>query len=235
MSQRIGILGGTFDPIHRGHIDVGDAAQRELGLGTLNVVPLNTPPHRSQPAASGFHRFAMAALAVARRPTWQVSDIELVHAEPSYTSATLRRFHDRGHAPSDLFLVTGVDAFLEIRSWKDYPLILDMAQFAVVTRSGFPVGTLRERLPELAPRMTTSSSGGRASGGSIVLIDAQTADVSSTVIRQRCVESLPLTGFVPAAVQQHIEQHGLYRSPIQNPPPHHHAMDAPAGRLHGQS
>ena len=235
MSQRIGILGGTFDPIHRGHIDVGDAAQRTLGLGTLNVVPLNTPPHRSQPAASGFHRFAMAALAVAGRPTWQVSDVELLHAEPSYTATTLRRFHDRGHAPADLFLVTGVDAFLEIRSWKDYPHLLDMAQFAVVTRPGFPVGKLRETLPELASRMTTPSSGGRASSGSIILIDAQTADVSSTAIRQRCIEALPLTGFVPTAVQQHIEQHGLYGSPTQDPPPHRHAMNASAGRLHGQS
>jgi nicotinate-nucleotide adenylyltransferase len=235
MSQRIGILGGTFDPIHRGHIDVGDAAQRALGLGTLYVVPLNTAPHRSQPAASGFHRFAMAALAVAGRPAWQVSDVELVHTEPSYTATTLRRFHDRGYAPADLFFVSGVDAFVEIRSWKDYPHILDMAQFAVVTRPGFPVGELRDKLPELASRMTPSSSKVRAPAGSIILIDAQTADVSSTVIRQRCVEALPLTGFVPTAVQQHIEQHGLYRSPIQDPPPHRHAMDAPAGRLHGQS
>jgi len=235
MNQRIGILGGTFDPIHRGHIDAGDAAQRALDLGTLNVVPLNTPPHRSQPAASGFHRFAMAALAVAGRPAWQVSDVELLHAEPSYTATTLRRFHDRGYAPSHLFFVTGVDAFLDIRSWKNYPHILDMAQFAVVTRPGFPVSELRDKLPELAPRMTAPSSGGRTSAGLIILIDAQTADVSSTAIRQRCVEALPLTGLVPVAVQQHIEQHGLYRSPIQDPPPHRHAMDAPAGRLHGQS
>ena len=235
MSQRIGILGGTFDPIHRGHIDVGDAARRALDLGTLHVVPLNSPPHRAQPVVSGFHRFAMAALAVAGREAWQVSDIELQHAEPSYTATTLRRFHERGYAPADLFLVTGVDAFLEIRSWKDYPHILDMAQFAVVTRPGFPVGELREKLPELASRMTPSSSRVRAPAGSIILIDAQTADVSSTVIRQRCVAALPLTGFVPTAVQQHIEQHGLYRSLIQDPPPHRHAMDAPAGRLHGQS
>jgi nicotinate-nucleotide adenylyltransferase len=232
MSQRIGILGGTFDPIHRGHIDLGEAAQRALHLTTLNVVPLNHPPHRRPPIASGFHRFAMAALAVAGREGWQASDLELTHAEPSYTVTTLQRFHALGYAPVELFFVMGADAFLEIRSWKDYPSLLDAAQFAVVSRPGFPVGQLPEKLPDLAKRMTISST---ASDASIFLIDAQTADVSSSAIRRRCGDGLPLTGLVPAGVQQHIEQHGLYRSRIQETPAHRHAMDAPAGRLHGQS
>ncbi len=236
MSQRIGVLGGTFDPIHRGHVDLGEAAHSALGFSTLKVVPLNTPPHRPPPVASGFHRFAMAALAVAGRSRWQASDLELTHAEPSYTAATLRRFHAQGFGPGDLFFVLGADAFLEIRSWKDYPSILDAAQFAVVSRPGFPVAELRQRFPDLAERMTTAANDrARTSGASIILIDARTSDVSSTMIRQRCVEDRPLAGLVPDAVQQHIEQHGLYRSLIQDSRAHRHTQDTPAGRLHGQS
>lgn len=235
MSERIAILGGTFDPIHRGHMDAGDAALLALQLGTLHVVPLNTPPHRVPPAASGFHRFAMAALAVAGRSRWRVSDLELMHAEPSYTATTLRRFHEEGYAPEDLFFVIGADAFLDIRSWRDFPGILDAARFAVVSRPGFPVGELRDRLPDLASRMAPASGGDAVGAASIVLIDARTADVSSTAIRRRCAEGASLAGLVPLAVQQHIEQHGLYRSAIHDSAAPRHETDAPAGRLHGQS
>jgi nicotinate-nucleotide adenylyltransferase len=235
MSERIAILGGTFDPIHCGHMDAGEAALLALQSAALLVVPLNTPPHRVPPTASGFHRFAMAALAVAGRSRWQVSDLELKHAEPSYTATTLRRFHEQGYAPQDLFFVIGADAFLDIRSWKDFPGILDAARFAVVSRPGFPVGKLPDRLPDLAPRMAPASARNALAAASIILIDARTADVSSTAIRRRCTEGASLAGLVPVAVQQHIEQHGLYRSMIHDSPASRHETDAPAGRLHGQS
>jgi nicotinate-nucleotide adenylyltransferase len=83
MSRRVGILGGTFDPIHCGHLDLGAAAQAVLGLGPLSVIPANVPPHRAPPVASGFHRFAMVALAVAGRAGWHASDLELEHRQPS--------------------------------------------------------------------------------------------------------------------------------------------------------
>ena len=79
MNRRIGVLGGTFDPIHCGHLDLGEAAQRELQLTSVLVMPSSRPPHRTAPLASGFHRFAMAALAIAGRTGWQVSDSELPH------------------------------------------------------------------------------------------------------------------------------------------------------------
>jgi nicotinate-nucleotide adenylyltransferase len=87
-----------FDPIHRGHTDAAEAARDALDLTRLLVIPAHIPPHRPQPFASSYHRFAMAALAVSSRAGWGVSDQELRHAAPSYTSATLRRFHDRGYA-----------------------------------------------------------------------------------------------------------------------------------------
>jgi nicotinate (nicotinamide) nucleotide adenylyltransferase len=93
--RKIGILGGTFDPIHAGHIDIGSASEAALGLTRLFVIPSNVPPHRPETAASGFHRFAMVALTVATRPRWQASDLELRETAPSYTSTTLTRFHER--------------------------------------------------------------------------------------------------------------------------------------------
>src|SRR5436190_1279973 len=231
--RRIGLLGGTFDPIHRGHVDVADAAQRALQLTGLFVVTSNVPPHRPQPYASAFHRFAMVALAVADRPDWRATDLELRSDAPSYSSFTLAKFHERGFAATELFFVIGADAFAEIASWRDYPQLLEAAHFAVVSRPGCGVNALRDRLPALAPRMTALPIDALDHARpSIILIDAPTADVSSTAIRQRIAAGVSIAGLVPAAVQQHIEQHGLYTSA----PPGRRAIDAAelpaAGRLH---
>ena len=235
MNRRIGVLGGTFDPIHCGHLDLGEAAQRALQLTSVLVMPSSRPPHRTAPLASGFHRFAMAALAIAGRTGWQVSDDELTHDETSYTVTTLRRLHAEGYTSSELFFVIGADAFLEFRSWKDYPQILEAARFAVVSRPGLRASELPDRLGDLASRMTASFDSTNPAGPSIILIEAETADVSSTAIRQRCGEGRPLHGLVPASVEQHIEQHGLYRLPTQEQPEHRGMTNAAAGRLHGQS
>src|SRR5262245_54918841 len=111
MTRRTGILGGTFDPIHNGHLDLGTAAVETLALDELMVIPSHRPPHRSHPGASGFHRFAMAAMAVSGRQRWRVSDMELMVDGPSYTSATLDRLRADGYAPTDLFFVIGAAAF----------------------------------------------------------------------------------------------------------------------------
>lgn len=235
-ARRIGILGGTFDPIHHGHMDVALAAHTALAFHRMYVIPSNITPHRAQPLASPFHRFAMAAIAVANRPGWRAADLELRFGEPSYTSGTLRRFLQRGYSASELFFVIGADAFADISSWRDYPAILGSAHFVVVSRPGFPVADLPQRLPPLASRMSRPPIDGLAQlDPLIVLIDAPTAGVSSTAIRQRLAEGESITGLVPPGVQQHIEQHGLYASMT----PGRRASDArrvsTAGRLHDQN
>lgn len=214
MRNRIGILGGTFDPIHAGHLDLGAAAQTALNIESLLVTPARVPPHRPAPAASTFHRFAMVAIAVAERPGWIASDLELQRDEPSYTSSTLGHFHSIGYSPADLFFVIGADAFSEIGIWKDYPQILDWAHFVVVSRAGRAATSLPSQLPDLADRMTTAptdSTGTRIPDRPrIFLIDAPTADVSSTTIRRRRADHLPIAGMVSPGVERHIEQHGLY-------------------------
>jgi nicotinate-nucleotide adenylyltransferase len=234
-ARRIGILGGTFDPIHCGHLDVAEAAQAALGLDRMFVVTANIPPHRPQPFASAYHRFAMVALAVAGRSGWRATDLELRSDAPSYTSTTLEQFHERGYAPSELFFVIGADAFAEIGTWRDYPQILDGTHFAVVSRPGFPVGELARRLPLLAPRMTWPPVDAAAQiDPLILLIDEPTADVSSSAIRHRLAAAESIEGLVPPSVAQHIEQHGLYASMT----PGRRASDVPrilaADRLHGE-
>src|SRR5258708_40232553 len=114
MARRIGILGGTFDPIHCGHIDVGSAARTALQLDRLIVVTSNIPPHRPQPLASPYHRFAMTAMAVAGRPGWTVDDLGLGGGPPSYTPGKLRQFRDRGHAPAQGVFRIGARAFAQL-------------------------------------------------------------------------------------------------------------------------
>jgi nicotinate-nucleotide adenylyltransferase len=235
MSRRIGILGGTFDPIHCGHLDVGGAAQEALGLTPMHVVTAKIPPHRIRPAASAFQRYAMVALAVANRSDWRASDLELRTERPSYTTETLEKFRARGHGSTELFFVIGADAFAEIATWRDYPRILDIAHFAVVSRPGWPVDRLAGHLPSLSRRMSRPPFDTlHGAETAIFLIDAATADVSSTTIRQRCETGDPIDGLVPAIVQQYIEQHGLYTSKT----PGRRASDAAtrdaAGRLHGE-
>ena len=224
IARRIGVFGGTFDPIHCGHVDVADAAVDALGLSRLFLITSNVPPHRPQPFASSFHRFAMVALCAVGRPGWRASDLELRSPAPSFTSTTLQKFHDRGYGPGELFFVIGADAFADIGTWRDYPAILQDAHFAVVSRPGFPVEQLPHRLPLLANRMIHAPiSAVSQLEPMIILIDAPTADVSSTAIRQRRSTNEPISGLVPLEVQQHIEQHGLYTSMT----PGRRASDAP--------
>src|SRR4029453_13506856 len=135
-SRRVGILGGMFDPIHNGHLDVIAAAQAALQLDEIFVAPANVPPPRAAPVASRYPRFALGALAIAGREECRATDLELRETGPSYTSDTLRRFHTQGFDPKDIFFIIGADAFLDIATWKNYPAVLELSQFAVISRSG---------------------------------------------------------------------------------------------------
>jgi len=235
MSRRIGILGGTFDPIHTGHLDLGAAARDALALDEILVVPANIPPHRPQPAASSFHRFAMAALAVTGRPGWRVSDMEMGENRRSYTSETLARLQSRGAAATDLVFVLGADAFAEIETWHDFPRLFELAHFAVVSRPGHPVDAIGRRLAALAPRMARATGVAPESTTPLIfLIDRPTADVSSTAIRERLLAGQSIAGLVPDLVGQYIEQQELYRNSPRRADAGGAPANAAAGRLHGQ-
>jgi nicotinate-nucleotide adenylyltransferase len=235
-AARIGLLGGTLDPIHVGHVETARAAERALGLERVYVLPSHVPPHRpQQPLASGYHRFAMTALAIDGIAGLAASDIELCAPGPSYTADTLMRFRERSAIPgTQMFFITGADAFAEIETWHRYPEVLDLAHFAVVSRPQFPVERLRELLPSLASRMiSVDDVGGEpqfavrdSRFASIFLVDAPTPDVSSTEIRRRLFAGEPVSGMVPDAVERHIRQHRLYSSSPDS---------LTADHLHGQN
>jgi nicotinate-nucleotide adenylyltransferase len=208
--KRLGLFGGTFDPVHVGHLDVAEAARRALGLDEVLLMPANVPPHRASPRASAPHRFAMAALAIANREGLGLLDLEMLSQEPSYTTTTLDRLEARGMNTRELFLIMGADAFRDIGTWKDYPAILDRCQFVVVSRPDCPVDSVRAGLPALADRMVAPTPGLMPSRPSIVLVDAPTAPVSSTEVRRRLAHHESVAGMVPEPVAQHIRRHELY-------------------------
>jgi nicotinate-nucleotide adenylyltransferase len=212
---RVGIFGGTLDPIHVGHLETARAAQRALALSHVLVMPVRIPPHRTQgPAASAFHRFAMAALAIGGLSEASVSDAELRAEGPSYTISTLERLAAEGRRGSEMFFISGADAFAEIETWHRYPEVLDRCHFAVVSRPGVPASSLPARLPQLAPRFRRPEDTVTPEAGPVIfLVDAPTPDVSSTDIRRRIRAGGAITGLVPATVEQHIRRHGLYETP----------------------
>ncbi|MEZ5286305.1 MAG: nicotinate-nucleotide adenylyltransferase [Vicinamibacterales bacterium] len=161
MSGRVGLLGGTFDPIHLGHLAAARAAQDALRLDGVRFIPSSVPPHRpDRPRASGYHRVQMTTLAVAATPGWDVSDVELRRGGASYTFDTLTTLRAEFPA-SQFFFITGADAFAEIASWRHYPDVLDLAHFVVIARTGYelrsPEGTTaRAGDPHGGPRRVPS-------------------------------------------------------------------------------
>ena len=223
---RIGILGGTLDPIHCGHLAAAIAARDAFSLSDVLVIPSRVPPHRPvQPMASPFHRFAMAALAVNGIERCSASDDELrSEGGPSYTAETLERQHAAGIAASQIFFITGVDAFAEIATWKRYPEVLDLANFVVVSRPGHDIDALGARLPLLAGRMREPHAAAANAGKPLIyLLQASTPDVSSTAVRARLQRGDSISGLVPPLVETHIHQHQLYAASRQ------------ANQLHGQN
>ena len=196
-SGRLGILGGTFDPIHFGHLDAADAAHRALNLDQVWLVPSSDPPHRPlDPVASAFQRFALITLAIQDRDALRASDLELRRSGTSYTADTLRALAGEGWQASQIFFIIGTDAFAEIATWHDYPAVLDLAHFAVVTRPG-------------TPATPTRSAG-------ISYVNADTPDISSTDIRSRLAAGLSIADLVPRAVERYILNHRLYSAAVND-------------------
>ncbi len=200
---RVAILGGTFDPVHLGHLEAASAARTLLSLDRVMLLPSRTPPHRNiEPRASVYHRFAMTALAANSRDGLEVSDLEVQREGPSYTALTLEGLHEEGIHPSQLFFIIGADAFAEIEAWYDYPRVLSLANFLVVPRPGAPF-TRPEPIPNPKSLITGAST-------SVSFLDARTPDISSTEVRRRVAGGQAIDGLVPPGVAEHIRRHRLY-------------------------
>ena len=211
---RVGLLGGTFDPVHIGHLAAADAAQRALQLAEVRFIPAARPSHRpDSPRAGEYHRVEMVRRAIADVAGWEVSDLELRRHGSSYTWDTLVSLHAQGLAALQIFFITGADAFAEIATWHRYPELLDAAHFVVITRPGVSIDVVRERVPSLVPRMIRPDDVGAAVTPRIIPVDSDTPDVSSTEIRARVEAGEPIHHLVPPAVAAYISEHRLYKTP----------------------
>ncbi len=216
---RLGLLGGTFDPVHAGHVAVASAARERLGLSRVWLLPTRIPPHRpTQPSASIYHRFALTGLAALSAEGLEACDIDAEDNGPSYSYNVLARLHEQGHAASTLVFILGADAFADIASWYRYPAVLDMCHFAVISRPGLPAEAMRTRLPEWADRFVSVPATAAVPQTdaihwrrpAVYLIEASTPEVSSTVIRQRLHAGESIRGLVPLDVERYITRHHLY-------------------------
>jgi nicotinate-nucleotide adenylyltransferase len=213
---RVGILGGTFDPIHNGHVAVATAARQALGLDRVWLLPTRVPPHRPlQPKASIFHRFAMTALAAMSVDGLETSDRDLDGSGPSYTADLLATLHGDGWDPSQIVFILGADAFADIEKWHLYPAVLNRAHFTVVSRPGRAASSLPARLTALADRYVTVGETAPtarldAAQPAIFLIDTPTPDISSSNIRARLHGGSTVDNLVPPDVARYIARHRLY-------------------------
>lgn len=211
--MRLGLLGGTLDPVHRGHIAAAQAARQALALDSVWLMPTHVPGHRSTPAASSWHRFAMAAMAAEDDPYLAVSDLELARSGPTYTWDTLETLAAQGHQASQLYFITGADAFGAIESWHRYPALLDRAHFVVVSRPGHALDLEHTGPPEVRARVRRIAGGETPAPDlppAVWLLEADTPDVSSTDIRARIAAGRPIDDLVTPRVDAHIRRHALY-------------------------
>jgi nicotinate-nucleotide adenylyltransferase len=212
---RLGILGGTFDPPHAGHLAAARAAASAADLDRVLMVPSALPPHKERPdLTDGYHRFAMVALLAEDEPALAASPAELRRGGVSYTVDTLRGIADA--APGDdLHLIVGSDSFVEMGSWRDLTEILERAAVVVVPRPG--PGT-RPEGTGLAPALARAlreprTPWPRPLRGRLphaCVIESEPVDVSSTEVRGRARRGDPIAGLVPARVEAYIRRQGLY-------------------------
>jgi nicotinate-nucleotide adenylyltransferase len=212
----IGILGGTFDPIHDGHLRLAEELGETLRLDEVLIVPSGTPPHRGTPAVAAEHRLAMVRLAAAGNPRLKVDDRELRRAGPAYTFDTLTELRAEHGAARPLVLLIGADAFLEFATWHRWHEIFGLAHVAVAHRPGSPVERWRERMPQPLAReysarlMQQPLATHLSPAGGIVVIPFTALDIAATAIRDMLRAGASPRYLLPAAVLDYIHEKRLY-------------------------
>ena len=220
-SRKIALFGGTFDPIHEGHLAVARAAERRFRFDEVHFIPAAHPPHKPASDLLPFaHRFAMVALACAGQSRFVPSLAEANNgsgAGASYSVDTVRRFQREISRPGDqLYFLLGADSFLEIGTWKEYETLLGLCDFVVASRPGVSGNLLRQVIPQ---RLLAQPAGdARAGRGAIPLLrttvhllDTVASRVSATAVRRRLDLGRNVHGLVPRAVEDYITKQALYR------------------------
>ena len=198
--RRIGILGGTFDPVHYGHLVIAEDARAYAHLDKVLFMPSYRPPHKPTRSYSSFkHRVRMTELSIAGNPFFELCLIEAKRPGPSYTVDTLRSLHSQ-LGKVELYFVVGMDSLVNILNWYKPADLLTLCRLVVAERAGYQVDleTLEAKLPGLRDNL--------------VMIDTPELSISSTDLQRRIGRGLPIRYQVPPAVEDYIREHGLYRS-----------------------
>ncbi len=196
----IGIMGGTFDPIHYGHLVTAEASLHSFKLDRVIFVPTGKPPHKRAVPTDAKHRYLMTVLATVTNPNFEVSRIEIDREGVSYTVDTMREFRRRYGPDATLYFISGADAILEILTWREPVGLLEICHFIAATRPGYPLGRLEKVLNSL-----------EAGAERIHPVEVPALAISSTDIRNRVKEGRPIRYLVPDTVEYYIRKNGLYR------------------------
>lgn len=214
--SRIGLFGGTFNPIHLGHLRAAEEIRESFGLAQVVFIPARIPPHKQkEKIVSPSHRLAMVQLAIQDNPCFSVSEFELNRHSTSYSVITIEHFRAEQGQGCALFFLMGTDAFLEISSWKDYARIFHLANFVVMSRPGYRYPELARFLPvDLAAKFEYNSPENcyvHVSGFKTFFREVTLLDFSSTEVRARVREGRSVRYLVCPEVEEYLRTHALYR------------------------
>jgi nicotinate-nucleotide adenylyltransferase len=218
-SAPIGILGGTFDPIHHGHLRIAQEALEQCDLAQVRFIPCGTPPHRAAPLVAAKARWEMVRLALNGHPDFLVDVHEIFRTDPCYSVDTLAALRAELGAQQPLCMILGGDAFLQLHTWHEWKRLFELAHIVVLQRAGGPpLGNAMNSADaalqaEYRARLAPGAAGLRETpSGTIFVADMPALEISSTDIRRRCAEGKSVRYLVPDAVVNYINTNSLYRT-----------------------
>jgi nicotinate-nucleotide adenylyltransferase len=219
--MRLGLLGGSFNPVHNGHLAIARQTREALGLDQILFIPANLPPHKPNGSlAPAQDRYEMVRLAVASDPSLAISDVEIRRPGKSYSIDTIRLLQQEYGVQTQLFFLIGLDAFLDFPSWRDPQTLLELCQFVVLSRPGLSFRSLSTvaLLPPIPYPSLADLDAGRISRieaplgkHGLTCLKLPPCLISASDIRSRIRQGLPVANLLPPLVESYILQHHLYQ------------------------
>ncbi len=212
---KVGLFGGTFDPIHNGHLEMARRALHVFGLDRVWFIPCRIPPHKDAAGVTDpFHRYAMVALATGEEPRFAASAMELRTEGTSYTIRTVSRFKEQFGGSAELYFLMGMDSWREIGTWKDYRRLLESCNLILLPRDG--EGEIPDHGVEVVDVQDPGSDrpDPLPAGPAVFRLVTGEVTVSATGIREKAMNGGSLTGFIPESVDRYLKKYNLYRNII---------------------